>query len=93
MVKYKKIYLEYFGYVEQDFIPCEVCGNMAVDVHHLDARGMGGSKTKDYIENLCGLCRKCHTKCERDKAFNDRTKVIHKRILMFKEIEKKRRYM
>jgi len=50
---------------------------MAVDVHHLIPRGLGGSKTKDYIENLMGLCRKCHTNCETNKTQNERAKKIH----------------
>lgn len=62
MVKHKKIYLDYFGYDEGDYIPCEVCNSPAVDIHHIKARGMGGSKTKDVIENLMGLCRTCHVK-------------------------------
>lgn len=47
-----------------DFIPCEICGSRAVDIHHIDARGMGGDPTarKDTIENLMGLCRRCHNK-------------------------------
>ena len=48
------------GYDETDWIPCEVCGAKAVDIHHIEARGMGGSKTKDVIENLMALCRSCH---------------------------------
>ena len=43
-----------------DFIPCELCGAKGVDIHHIDCRGMGGSKEKDTIENLMALCRKCH---------------------------------
>jgi 5-methylcytosine-specific restriction endonuclease McrA len=45
-----------------DFVPCEICGNRAVDVHHIENRGMGGDPTagKDVIENLMGLCRGCH---------------------------------
>lgn len=45
-----------------DFIPCEVCGKRAVDIHHIDARGMGGDPQggKDVIGNLMGLCRRCH---------------------------------
>ena len=31
-----------------------------VDIHHIDCRGMGGSKDKDKIENLMGLCRQHH---------------------------------
>lgn len=48
------------GYDIHDFIPCEVCDSKATDIHHIDARGMGGSKEKDVIENLMALCRKCH---------------------------------
>jgi 5-methylcytosine-specific restriction endonuclease McrA len=60
MRKHTKIYMEYFGYTIADFIPCESCGSQAVDIHHIKARGMGGSKTVDRIENLMALCRKCH---------------------------------
>ena len=60
MKKHTKIYMDYFGYDISSFIPCEICENRAVDIHHIDARGMGGSKTKDVIENLMALCRECH---------------------------------
>jgi len=62
MKKHTRVYLDYFGCGEQDVILCEVCGNQATDIHHIEDRGMGGSKTKDYIENLIGLCRECHNK-------------------------------
>ena len=61
MKKYVKVYLDYFGYCEQDFIPCEKCGCRAVDVHHVNKRSAGG---KDEIDNLIGLCRECHDKAE-----------------------------
>lgn len=48
------------GFDQSDFIPCEVCSKKAVDIHHIDAKGMGGSKNKDYIDNLIALCRECH---------------------------------
>lgn len=57
MQKYVKIYMDHFGYGEQNFIPCEICGQKAVDVHHIDGRGKG----KDVIENLMALCQKHHT--------------------------------
>ena len=66
MKKHTKIYIDHFNYCEQDFIPCEICSSRAVDVHHIQPRGMGGSKTKDYIENLVGLCRQCHLGKEGD---------------------------
>jgi 5-methylcytosine-specific restriction endonuclease McrA len=55
-----KVYMNYFGYDISDFIPCEVCGQKAVDIHHIVARGIGGSKHLDTIQNLMALCRECH---------------------------------
>lgn len=60
MKKYTKDYFKYFGYALDDFLPCEVCGIRANDLHHLDCKGMGGSKTKDDISNIMALCRECH---------------------------------
>ena len=60
MRKHTKIYLDHFNYGLEDFIPCEVCGSKAVDIHHIESRGMGGSKYADKIENLMALCRPCH---------------------------------
>ena len=60
MQNHTKIYLNHFGYIGEDFIPCEVCGSKAVDIHHIHRRGMGGSKDADKIENLMAVCRSCH---------------------------------
>ena len=57
MVKYKKIYMDAFGYVQGDFIPSELSHNPAVDIHHIISRGKGG---KDRIENLMALTREEH---------------------------------
>lgn len=64
MQRHTKIYMDHFGYDTSDFIPCEVCEDKATDVHHIDARGMGGDPKgkKDVIENLMALCRTCHNK-------------------------------
>ena len=56
MQKHTKIYMQYFDFGIDDFIPCEACGNKAVDIHHIFGRG----KDKDVIENLMALCRKHH---------------------------------
>lgn len=61
MKNHTKVYLEYFGIDEEDpYIPCEICSQRSVDIHHIRARGMGGSKKKDDITNLMALCRNCH---------------------------------
>src|SRR2546427_12828594 len=42
---------------------CEICGkNRELDRHHIDSRGMGGSKSLAVHAdgNLITLCRKCH---------------------------------
>ena len=62
MKNHTKVYLEYFDLSGQEFIQCECCDKPAVDIHHIQARGMGGSQQKDRIENLMALCRLCHIK-------------------------------
>jgi 5-methylcytosine-specific restriction endonuclease McrA len=58
--KHTKVYIEAMGYTDTDFICCEVCNRRAVDIHHIETRGMGGSKLMDTPENLMALCRECH---------------------------------
>jgi len=82
--------MDEFGYDTTDFIPCEVCGTKAVDIHHIDARGMGGTKTKDTIENLMALCRKCHNFYGDKKAFIQPLKDLHIEKCL-KNINKKQR--
>ena len=77
MKKHTKIYLEYFGFNDTDFVPCEVCGKRATDIHHIDARGMGGSKEKDYIEILQALCRSCHIEYGDISYLKEMLKKIH----------------
>jgi len=77
MRKHTKIYLDYFGYDQSDFICCEVCGKKAIDIHHVKPRGMGGSKERDKIENLMALCRVCHEKFGDRKQFFDFLNLIH----------------
>jgi len=67
MKKYLKTYLDYFGYIPGDFIPSEYSGKKAVDIHHISAKGMGGSKTKDNIENLIALTRDEHDRAHLKK--------------------------
>ena len=79
MKPYTKTYMKHFGYSIGDFIPCEVCGSQAVDINHIDARGMGGNPTgsKDAIENLMAVCRKCHLQYGDKKDKKDYLKQIH----------------
>lgn len=76
MKPHTKIYLDYFGHTTADFIPCEVCEAKAVDIHHIDSRGMGGTK-KDIITNLMALCRECHTLFGDVKSVKSQLVKIH----------------
>ena len=83
MKKHTKIYMKYHDYDISDWIACENCETTAVDIHHIDARGIGGDPRghKNQIENLIALCRSCHIKAETNKEFNnflrEKNKVKH----------------
>jgi len=79
MLKHTKVYFKYFGYGEQSFIPCEICGKKAVDIHHIKFRSQGG---KDEIENLVGLCRLHHERAHSGELHRD---VLQARHEMFME--------
>lgn len=78
MKPYIKQYFTHFKYDESDFIPCEVCGTQAVDIHHIECRGMGGTSKPDVIENLMALCRKCHIQYGDKKQFKTFLKHMHR---------------
>ena len=83
MKKHTKLYFDYFGYTKDCFVACEVCGNKAVDIHHIDCRGMGGSKSKDEIENLMGVCRECHLKYGDKTSFLELLKETHYKFMEY----------
>ena len=78
MKKHVKIYLSYFGYGMDDKPICENCGKAVInDIHHIDNKRMGGSKEKDHIANLIGLCRECHTDAHAEKISKSELIQIH----------------
>jgi hypothetical protein len=81
MKDHTKLYLKYFGFTTDDFIPCEIpgCGAMAVDICHIDARGMGGnpSGSKNVIENLMAKCREHHLEYGDKKDLKEWLKEVH----------------
>lgn len=90
MKKHTKIYLGavYPNWSTEDYFPCELCvQGQVVDVHHIDARGMGGSKEKDFIENLMGSCRECHTQCESGLIAKDYQILKHRRFLIVNGVD------
>jgi predicted restriction endonuclease len=86
MIRHKKIYKDHFNLSEQDFVACEICGDTAVDIHHIQSRGMGGTSklSSDNIENLMALCRKHHNMCGASIEYNQSAKKIHLEFLKLK---------
>ena len=76
MKSHTKLYLEHFEIMPYE-APCEVCGAMSVDVHHIKNRGMGGSKNQDRIENLMALCRDHHIELGDKKQHLQFLKMVH----------------
>jgi 5-methylcytosine-specific restriction endonuclease McrA len=76
MKKHVKLFLDHYGYGIDDIILCKVCGCIAVDIHHIEPKGMGGSKTKDTIDNLIPLCRKCHIEAHDNKHSKEYLKSL-----------------
>jgi len=87
--KHVKIYLGAFGFEDTDFIPCEVCGNKANDIHHIECRGMGGNPNgdKDVPENLQAVCRECHVKFGDQKQYMEFLKDIHSKLFNHRQSE------
>jgi hypothetical protein len=77
MKNHTKVYFKAFGYDTNSWIACEVCGATAVDIHHIESRGMGGSKHADTIENLMALCRECHVNLGDKTQFKELLKATH----------------
>ena len=57
---------------------------MANDIHHIHARGMGGTKQADNIENLMALCRNCHIEYGDKKQHIDFLVEIHNKKIVNK---------
>ena len=83
MKLHTSIYMVYFDLRESDYIYSEISGLPCNDIHHINNKGMGGSKSKDYIENLIALTREEHELCHRYKIVNDFAKVIHNKFLKY----------
>ena len=60
MQSYVALYMACFGYGKSDFISSELSNAAAIDVHHIQNRGSGGTKTEDRIENLIAVSREEH---------------------------------
>lgn len=78
MKSHTKLYLKALGYYSTDFIPSEISGMRAIDLHHIECKGQGGNPKgdKDRIENLMALTRAEH------EFYGDKT---HYKAFLFKK--------
>jgi len=82
MLKHTSVYTKHFNIGQEEHHYCEICGLKATGgIHHLSRRGMGGSKDKDYIENLMALCKEHHQACEDHIPLNKLAKIIHENFI------------
>ncbi len=95
MRNHTKIYLSSLGYDVADFIPSEISGVKAADIHHVICKGMGGDPTgeKDRIENLMALTRREHDKYGDKKQHMSFLYQTHKIFLERKNINFDKQYL
>lgn len=82
MQRHVREYLVWMGYDEHDFIPCELTGGKAVDIHHIDCKGMGGvggdrEKIVESIYNLMALTREAHEELGDKEMFKEALYEAH----------------
>ena len=82
MQKHTKIYFDFFN-VDYDpqtgWHDCksELSGLPAQDIHHVESRGIGGSKHANRIENLMALTREEHEEYGDKKQWKSFLKTAH----------------
>ncbi len=81
MKPYTKIYFKYFGFDESSFVPCEVCGAKAVDIHHIRPKSLAKS-LENNITNLIALCRFHHDLAHSSQQFSQTLDLIHRKNLL-----------
>jgi len=77
MPNHSEVYNSYFGYEKGDYRPSEITGKPGTDIHHIDARGMGGRRSADAIENLICLTREEHVFFGDIKKYKDWLRRVH----------------
>lgn len=76
MKSYTKVYMRYFGFVTDDFIPCEVCDKKAVDIAHIQSQKRRPDLKND-ITNLMAMCREDHIFYGDNNLYIDFLQEIH----------------
>jgi hypothetical protein len=74
---YKLAYCKHFGYVWGEFMPSEISGAAAVDIHHIQPLQRGGTDKLNDVTNLIALTRKEHEDYGGLKQFKSTLYRIH----------------
>jgi hypothetical protein len=85
MQNYQKQYLDFFGIDEYDVVEelnLRPVGGKA-DFHHIDARGMGGRKSKDSPINIQVLFRSDHDRLGDIKKEKATLKALHFKFVVW----------
>ena len=80
MEVHTRIYFKHFGIAFNesgwhDPIKCEVCGRVAIDIHHVNGRW--NKENSNNIENLIALCRRCHVDAHSGELTKGDLHVVH----------------
>lgn len=79
MTKYLRVYCDSFGFGYEDWIPCEITGKTAVDIHHICTR-------ENRIENLMAVTREIHTEFGEIKSCMGTLLRRHREVLTMRKI-------
>ena len=82
-----KIYYKAFGYTDPSECLSEISDSIAVDIHHIDARGIGGSSDADCIENLMALTRDEHNEYGDIRELKALLYSIHRKRLLIAGVD------
>ena len=80
MQQHTKIYFKHYGIAFNesgwhDPIKCEVCGCVAIDIHHINGRW--NKENSNDIKNLIALCRRCHNDAHSGELTKGDLHVVH----------------
>ena len=79
MANHIRVYEDFFGCRY-----CELTGLPGAQIHHIRARGMGGSKIRDNIENLMALNQIAHDYFGDKKQFKEWLQSWHEEYMIHK---------
>ena len=82
-MKHTDIYFNALGYYKEDMAQCEICGKPATEIHHIERRGLGGTKNPESncLANIMAICRECHIEYGDKVKYKRMLKIKHLRLI------------